>query len=128
MIDNLRAGRRQTDGRGGTRQRADKKQDECVSVSSSSSIRRDSAAPTLSSNQNRGERKKQRYTRVVPEPKRVGHFIRRMSSNVWGYRYVVVCQWTCCYPFPGSHYDCIRSPLHEQDQSASPEKLKKMQG
>jgi hypothetical protein len=40
---------------------------------------------------------------------------------------VVVCQWTC-YPCPGSHYDCTRSPLHEQGQSASPEKkMKKTQ-
>jgi hypothetical protein len=36
---------------------------------------------------------------------------------------VVVCQWTC-YPSPGSHCDCTRSPLHEQGQSASPEKKK----
>ncbi len=45
--------------------------------------------------------------------------------NVGGYRYAsVVCHWTC-YPYPGSHYDCPRSPLREQGQSASLEKMRK---
>ena len=37
---------------------------------------------------------------------------------------MVVCQLTC-YPSLGSHYDCTRSPLHEQGQTASPEKKMK---
>lgn len=73
-----------------------------------------------------GGRERERNTsRTRPKKKGVGHVIRR-SSNVLGYRYVVVCRWTC-YPCSGSHYDCTRSPLHEQGQSASPEKLKKTQ-
>jgi len=111
------------DGGKRTRQRADEKQ---------GSRRRDSAAPTSSSNQNK-EEKKRGTGGDIPESsyqiqKRGGHFVRRRrSSNVWGYRYVVVCQWTC-YPYSGSHYDWTRSPLHEQGQSASPEKkLKKTQ-
>jgi hypothetical protein len=116
-------GGRRTDG---TRQRADEKQGECVSVGEEEIARHRHHHQIRTGEGNESERED------IPESyqnqkKRGGHFIKRMSSNVWGYRYVVVCQWTCYYPCPGSHYDCTRSPLHEQGQSASSEKMMKTQ-
>lgn len=71
-------GGKRTDGTG---QRADKEQDECVG----SSRRRDSAAPTSSSNQNRGEKK-----REIPESyqnQKKGSFhqvVKRLGVSIRG--------------------------------------------
>ena len=107
MIDNLRAGPRETDGRD-----EDREQTKSVWVVVEEEIARDQHHHQI--------RTGEIYRSRTRTQKKAGHFIRR-SSNVWGYRYVVVCQWTC-YPRSGSHYDCTHSPLHEQGQSASPEK------
>jgi hypothetical protein len=82
-------GGRRTDGRtDGTRQRADEKQGECVSVGR----RRDSAAPTSSSNQNRGGKREREggiYQSRTRTKKKGGSFhqkgvVKRLGVSIRG--------------------------------------------
>jgi len=76
MIDNLRAGRRETAGRDETEQTKTRMR------VGGSSRRRDSAAPTSSSNQNRGEKKREREQSRTRTKKKGNHFIRDVVKRL----------------------------------------------